>query len=135
MQHTGINNGFSIEKHVAYNLSNNNVYVACENHKRKFACILQELNSNNFNIFDTKNECSERVTEHQERHEEQLKTPMAGKYKKKAIEVAKRMALVQHNEIVKSKKGIDFRDLVWKHTTIRDNPLSLEKHHSKRRSI
>lgn len=106
MQHTANNNCFSTEKQVAYKLSSNNVYAGYENQKSKSACILQELNSTNSNIFETENEYSERVTERQKRHQEQFKTPLTGKSKKKAIEIAKRMALVQRNEILKSKRGI-----------------------------
>lgn len=101
MQHTGNNNCFSTEK-----LSSNIVYAGCENQKSESACILQELNSTNSNIFETENEDSERVTERQKRHREQFKTPLSGKSKRKAIEIAKSMALVQRNEILKSKRGI-----------------------------
>lgn len=101
MQHTGNDNCFSTEK-----LSSNIVYAGCENQKSESACILQELNSTNSNIFETENEYSERVTERQKRHREQFKTPLSGKSKRKAIEIAKSMALVQRNEILKSKRGI-----------------------------
>lgn len=65
MQQSGKSSCFSTK-----NISRNIVYAGCENQKRKYAYTLQELNSINSNIFETKNEYIERVIDSQKRHQE-----------------------------------------------------------------
>eukprot|EP01018_Ginkgo_biloba_P027344 Gb_24911 [translate_table: standard] len=96
--HSGEYDRFVARKKVIEEVINN------DNKTKEFS---QEQNQINLNMIESEHELYyERITEKQRRHQEQFKTPLIGKSREKAKKIAKKMALIQRREILKSKRGI-----------------------------